>query len=223
MQINVLPPGPPGMLEMTFFSAPSHEAQQFQQQYNQQTYQWYQNHGQAGMDFYQQTQQFHRNYYVDSGLQMAEQMVELGLHAQALDSNFFPSFTNAEQLRVAAPEFQQFLMANPLVQMLYQEGRIEGYADTYVDRECGRVGMANAFYTETVTGLGNWMYEDGVLDQPDTEIVFRELVRDVDTGRDSLKFMEKMRVLQAWGVQAREIAEGNDPTSLDGFKVRSAN
>lgn len=222
MQINILPPGPPGMLEMTFFSPPSQEAQQFQQNYNQQTYQWFQNHGQAGMDFYQQTQQFHHNYYVDSGLQMAEQMVEVGLHAQALDSNFFPMFNTPDELRVAAPEFQNFLMANPLVQMLYNDGRIDGYSDTYVDRECGRVGMDNTYYREVVSGLGNWMYEEGVLEDPSKEIVFRELIRDVDIGRDPLKYMEKLRVLHAWNLQALEVAAGNDVTSIDGFKVRPA-
>lgn len=108
-------------------------------------------------------------------------------------------------LQMARPVMQQYIMAEPSYRKLYHEQRCNGYSDSYVDLEPGRVGEAHSVYrrvmdtvlVDTPTGWEVTMYPDELQEweqalQPDRQKV----------------------ILDAWSLVKRAIGEGVDPGDI---------
>lgn len=108
-------------------------------------------------------------------------------------------------LQMARPVMQQYIMAEPSYRKLYHEQRCNGYSDSYVDLEPGRVGEAHSVYrrvmdtvlVDTPTGWEVTMYPDELQEwehalQPDKQKV----------------------ILNAWSLVKRAIGEGVDPGDI---------
>lgn len=203
------------MVELSIFAPPSRDLMLAQQQHHQHVYQQLQVYGQAGISYYNQSQQTQQNYFRDSGIAVAQTLVNLGEIADSsLDFHIYPIDT-IDQLQQAPVEYQPYLMANPEIRRLYLDGRVEGYVDTYDNSHGNDIGIRHKDYRTVITNAGNWMYED-----PEVHgYYFRECIGNV-MEEDPLKLREKVNVFKAWLIQNNAIAKNIDPTSIDGFDIR---
>ncbi len=112
--------------------------------------------------------------------------------------------------QIAPPTMQRWIMANPVVREMYHDQRIDGYSDTYVDTEPGRVGVDHYDYRRVT---------DGVLrfDNPDPEIAW-EMTRHceiLNEGDRNLELYEKADILDTWDIVEAFMSNGDrDPTSV---------
>ena len=216
MQISVGQPGPPGLMEMNVFGRPSEQSQQFVNNLNQQFLNDARTYGQTGMEFYNRSMQYFDNYASDSGLRMAETMIDLGLVAGNTETTIAPIY-DLEGLRTASVRYQEYLMANVPMRELYLQDRVEGYADTYFNYQGPAIGMDHDPYRMVISGVGRSAYDE-LPEGVDEEYV--TTCQDYDGDGIELSSLEKFNIINAWGVQNAAIAKGMDPSSIDGFKIR---
>lgn len=108
-------------------------------------------------------------------------------------------------LQMARPVMQQYIMAEPSYRKLYHEQRCNGYSDSYVDLEPGRVGEAHSVYrrvmdtvlVDTPTGWEVTMYPD-----------------ELQEWERALQPDEQKVILDAWSLVQRAIGEGVDPGDI---------
>lgn len=108
-------------------------------------------------------------------------------------------------LQMARPVMQQYIMAEPSYRKLYHEQRCNGYSDSYVDLEPGRVGEAHSVYrrvmdtvlVDTPTGWEVTMYPD-----------------ELQEWERALPPDEQKVILDAWSLVQRAIGEGVDPGDI---------
>lgn len=220
MQINIAPPGPPQMMEMSLFGRASPELNAFLQQRSQEvSYRLQNNYGTAGTLFMQQSQQFYQDFAVSSGVKAAESMILSGAATIStnLSENLVPLETY-EQLQAAHSRYQPYLMANPVVRSYYLEERLEGYSETYENREGNNIGWDQVAYREVVSGMNRSSYDFSYISEEEEE--WLTTTQDSLDGEPDLSFLEKVNVINAWHLQNKAIDENIDPTSVDGFKIR---
>lgn len=108
-------------------------------------------------------------------------------------------------LQMARPVMQQYIMAETSYRKLYHEQRCNGYSDSYVDLEPGRVGEAHSVYrrvmdtvlVDTPTGWEVTMYPD-----------------ELQEWERALQTDEQKVILDAWSLVQRAIGEGVDPGDI---------
>lgn len=117
-------------------------------------------------------------------------------------------YTSIAEMQTAAPNMQRWIMACPDVRQLYHSNQLDGYSDTYVDYEPGKVGEDHYDYRRVMDGVvvfdeetDGW-YSDSYLDE----------ITDPDM--DTLDFTEQLNIIRTWEnmrVLLRDHPE--DPTS----------
>jgi hypothetical protein len=68
-------------------------------------------------------------------------------------SNQISPLTTVEELQVAPPRMQRWVMCEPATRLLYQEGRIDGYSESYVDIQPNAVGKDHYDHRLAISGL----------------------------------------------------------------------
>lgn len=116
-----------------------------------------------------------------------------------------------EQMQCAQPVMQNFIMHHPLIYQQWVDGKIEGYADTYVDPEPGRVGHDRAGYRELM---------HGVLQEHDTMAWKASYYTDVHPSKSRLTMRQVAAILDTQDAVLAAIEAGEeDPTSQYGASL----
>jgi hypothetical protein len=217
MQIQIAPPGPAALFDLSVFGRPTAESQQFVHQMNQGFLQRAQNYGAPAQEYFQRSQQFFTQYYETSGYARAETMLSLGIVAGAENSDYLRPLMHLDDLRAASVRYQDYLMANPLIQQAFLDGRIDGYTDTYTHTQGNNLGMQNDRYREVISGQSLHNYGE-LPEDVDEEYVITAQDGMVDA--PELTFIERLNIVDAWTRQNIHHDAGDDSTSIDGFKVR---
>lgn len=102
---------------------------------------------------------------------------------------------------------QQYIMANPTVNHLYEQNRCYGYTDTYFNYEPNTYGKERLDYQRVMTGV--LQFDKG---GDDGYVVHYS---NGDT-QDDLHHMDKISILDTWNVVELLIAREIDPTDPDG-------
>lgn len=119
--------------------------------------------GQSGIDLDQsylsQVNQVFDQY--NSVQAISEAKVALGKATGVLGINAVQELTGVEQWQMATPVMQGWMMANPYLQQLYIDGKIDGYSDSWEMTDPG-VGLENQKYRQVMNGaLVTYKDEDG--------------------------------------------------------------
>lgn len=110
-----------------------------------------------------------------------------------------------EQLQVANPVMQRYIMAEPRLRELYLNESVEGYNDSYVNHHGDSLGTKHYDYRRVTDGV--------VIVHDDHAIVneFYELIPDTDK---ELDIFEKADIIRTWNMVNRALdANEMDPTS----------
>lgn len=116
------------------------------------------------------------------------------------------------QLQHAPLSMQRYLMAEPTIRGLYQQQRVDGYSDTYVDIFPGTIGEEHYDYRRVMDGI---VVEDAEPDENGeygwtATSYLEELLPD----EPDLLLVEQLDILASWGgLKAAVEKGGEDPTS----------
>jgi hypothetical protein len=119
-----------------------------------------------------------------------------------------PLYALAE-LQHAQPQMQRWIMAEPTTRSLFHKQQIDGYSDTYVDMQPGKVGVQHYDYRRAMNGLvvetesGGW-----------TATTFMDQLLPNDR---ALTLGEQIDVQDTWNAMRERIKrKKEDPTSKYG-------
>jgi len=120
-----------------------------------------------------------------------------------------------EDLRAAQVIMQRYIMAEPMLRSYYHKQRCDGYSDTYIDVEPGRVGDDHYDYRRVMDGV--------VVDITDTDGNYewscKNYYEDLHTGDRELTSDEKVDVMNTWDVMKIFVDAGKDPTCIFGGDI----
>lgn len=126
-------------------------------------------------------------------------------------ANEISALDNLLHLQLAKPMMQRFNMAEPETRRMYHAQRIEGYGESYVDLQPGRIGRDHYDYRLATHGIV----------QPDAETAttwsvtqYREELRHEE---DELTAIKRLDIQRSWSsLKSAFVLGGEDPTSKFG-------
>lgn len=110
-------------------------------------------------------------------------------------------------LQQAPLTMQRWIMAEPTLRHRYQQQRVDGYSDTYVDMHPGDVGETHYDYRRVMQGMVQESEEAGW-----TATTWFE---DLLPGDDELDIDEQVDIQTTWAAVVAHLRKGDeDPTSI---------
>lgn len=164
----------------------------------------------AGRAFYQKAQEAFEYINSDHATRL------LRAAGRALDSLYMPDriqpLSTIGHLQHAPPVMQRWIMAEPTLRKLHIAGRVEGYSDSYLDLDPGRVGDQHYDYQRVMQGVvvvDEEPDEDGNRGWTATQYLGGLLPDDRE-----LEFGEQLDIMETWRHVRKHVAKGDDdPTS----------
>ena len=220
MQVNILPPGPPHMMEATVFARPSQEMMNIINARNQEMVYRMQNYyGQAGVEFLNSSDDYYKQYARSTGVEAAEHIALSSQNALNYHTGNIVPLETLEDVQNARGNYLQYLMANPAMTELMIQGRIDAYGDQFINDEGNLVGIQRNAYRAVISGIGESYYNPD-FDQENGEEVWRIASNEEADNGMGLKVSEQINTLRAWKIQNQAILDNIDSSSLDGFEIR---
>ena len=122
--------------------------------------------------------------------------------------NIVTEFHDIEEIRMAQPIMQRYVMAQPDIRNLYHKQRCNGYSDSYVDMEPDEVGRYHYDYRRVMSGI--------IVDDEEDGWKVNMYIHD-DLGEDTrLSSNDKVDIIHTWDLITMFIEAGKDPTSIEG-------
>ena len=97
-----------------------------------------------------------------------------------------------DEIRLASPVMQRYIMACPDIRTLYHNNQCNGFSDTYVDNQPGVVGVDHYDYRRVMNGV---VVHD---EEGDGEIFYSQHIEDLVEGDRELTHGEQVDVLTTW-------------------------
>lgn len=130
--------------------------------------------------------------------------------------NAITKLKTLDEVRAAQPVMQRYIMANPVVREFYQKQRIDGFSDTYLDNEPGKIGSRHYDYRRVTDGI----VQDTQTEEGDYEWVSHQYFEDLFDGDRDLELVEKVDILHTWDIIEMFMKAGQaDPTNPFGGEV----
>ncbi len=126
-------------------------------------------------------------------------------------------FNTLDDLRTAQPIMQRYVMADPVIRQAYFDYRIDGYSDTYVDMQPGKIGVEHYDYRRMMNGI----VQDGTDEHGNYEWCAHIFTDELYEGDRELTLVEKVMAMRA-GDLARMFLEAGkkDPTDVYGGDIK---
>lgn len=123
---------------------------------------------------------------------------------------------NIDDMRSAQAIMQRYIMAQPDIRKLFNDQRCDGYSDTYVDMEPGRIGENHYDYRRVMTGVIVDTEDDEEGNCDSWSKHFLDELRDGDRDLDHL---EKTMIVKTWESIKLMISANQDPTNIFGGEL----
>jgi uncharacterized cupin superfamily protein len=116
------------------------------------------------------------------------------------------NLTTIEDLQIAQHQMRRMVMANPVVRSLYHRQRCDGYSDSYVDADPGKIGWDHYDYCRIM---------NGIVEVTDESWKFTSVAQDLRPGDHELDFHDQFSVVaHTWPALESIMAQAaKDPTS----------
>lgn len=132
-----------------------------------------------------------------------------------LHPNAIIPLTTVTEIQAAKPIMQRYMMAQPDVRELYHQQKCDGYSDSYVDLEPGKVGRNHYDYRRVMEGIIEECIDDNGYKTWSATVYDEDL-----EGEDRhLTFIEKVDILNSWDIMKDAISQSIDPTDIFGGKL----
>jgi hypothetical protein len=116
-----------------------------------------------------------------------------------------------EELQAAQLKMQRYIMAEPTIRQLYISNKCDGYRDTYMDMQPGRISEDHLDYRKVMTGV--------VMDTADGGFIARQYLDELPDGDLELAADERFAILRTWDAVKLALSRGEDPTNPFGGDV----
>lgn len=162
-----------------------------------------------GQKFMQGAHDLYQSIHNSDSVKMAMAIVRN--ITSSLHPNQIRSLETLQCLQAASPVMQRWVMAQPDLRTLYQNHRVEGYSDTYIDVHPGVKGEAHYDYRRVMNGV---IFEEG------GEFVSKHYMESLlETDRE-LTSHEQVDILKTWQiVEMYANARKADPTNPFGGEI----
>lgn len=122
------------------------------------------------------------------------------------DADVIRELTSIAQMQHAPVVMQRYLMADPFIRARYLAQKLDGYSDTYVNKDGNAIGHDHYDYRRLMNGV--------VQDTEDGDWVAWTFFDELVEGDRELEHDEQVILLNSVGNLIRKIREGrDDPTS----------
>lgn len=112
-------------------------------------------------------------------------------------------YITIEKLPEANPTMQRYIMANPKLNLKLKQNLVDGYPDTYFNREPDTYGISRTDYQEVV---------DGVIEHNSVRGVVRYYS---NSGMEELSTLQKIDILRTWDNVELLLSKKLDPTNFE--------
>lgn len=109
-------------------------------------------------------------------------------------------YLTIEKLPEANPTMQKYILANPKLNLKLKQNLVDGYSDTYFNREPDTYGISRTDYQEVV---------DGVLESNSVRGIVRHYS---NSGMEELSTLQKIDILRTWDNVELMLSKKLDPT-----------
>lgn len=124
---------------------------------------------------------------------------------------------NLEQLQTATPKMQRFIMSNPVIRQLHMDGRIDGYSETYVDIQPGKIGFQHYDYRVATHGIVMATVDEA---GQATKYEVTQYKTDLAPWDEELSVRNRIDIHRTWAVGLANLIEGEEePTTRFGGKL----
>lgn len=153
--------------------------------------------------FYQRAQQLYHSVYNEQSINFAK--AALNQVRGIFQPDVIRPLVDIENLQIAGSQMQRWVMTNPAVREVYHNQRCDGYSDSYIDQEPGKIGWEHYDYRRVMNGIAQ-VEPDGPL--------FTHVYEQLKPGDTELDFTDQVSILQTWGALEHFMrAAHKDPTS----------
>lgn len=170
--------------------------------------------GDIGRQFVQTATNIYNNYVSPDALARVRNII---YHvSDNKEQQIISELVRIEEIQKASTTMQRWIMACPEVRTLYHQQKIDGYSDTYVDKEPDAVGYVHYDYRLVTEGVLRYTYdEDGEINGT---IISQYWMEDQLEENDRLLSIdEKVDILSTWDVIRGYLNHTDlDPTSPGG-------
>ena len=124
--------------------------------------------------------------------------------------NTIHDMATVEDLRLAQPLMQRYIMAEPTLREKFRKQQVDGYSNTYVDIEPGLYGSAQYDYRQVMSGVVQDFVDESGEDSWKSVNYFHELHPD----DNELSITDKHTVLKVWDLVRMALDAEVDPTDI---------
>lgn len=125
-----------------------------------------------------------------------------------LNNDVIRPLESMEDAYGASPLMQRWIMAEPGLRELLIQQRCEGFPDTYVDLDPGRVGPLHRDYRLAMSGL--------VQDDEDAAFAVTYYPEELMEGEKPLEHLDQVAIQGIFAFVQCAVAQGKDPSSTTG-------
>jgi len=159
----------------------------------------------AGMNFFADARSIYDRFNGSEAMRLARAAINKA--GSVFQTNIIRAIWESSEFQNAPLCMQRYIIAEPSVRKLFNEQRIDGYSDTYVDMHPGTIGESHYDYRQVMNGIVT-IDEDGL-----------ELTRffpdELLEGDRELDLSEKADILNSWKHVASLMKFGDrDATSV---------
>ena len=164
----------------------------------------------AGQAFFQRAKEVYDRFNSSEAVNAARAAIrKLG---NVFQTNEITDIWDICVMQNAPPITQRFIMAEPTLRGLYHQQRVDGYSETYVDVQPGKIGNDHYDYRRATDGIVQEIQDDD-----EYEWKMTTWAEDIHDGDRELTLDEKHDVQMLWHRVKFFISRGKeDPTSAFG-------
>ena len=210
MQLNVIRGGSPQMFNALLFpEAPPETKEWIREQFNNAS-----SHlTEMGRNFMEGAADLYRRLNDPMIAKMARRAVRgfAGLG----HPNMIAKLTTITEIQAAKPVMQRYIMALPELRRLYHQQRCDGYSDSYVDHQPGKVGDAHYDYCRVMNGIIQ-EYQDEAGNDTWKVVMYPD---DLEEGDRELDLDEQSAILTCWEIAREALRQKIDPSDVFNGKL----
>lgn len=125
--------------------------------------------------------------------------------------NAIIAFDTIPQIQAAKPLMQRYIMAEPEIRDLYHRQLCDGYSDSYVDYEPGKIGEDHYDWRRVMNGIIRDIDDDSKDSKPWKAVMYCE---DLHEGDMELQIDQQASILAVHDLVRQAIFGKTDPTDI---------
>lgn len=210
MQVNVINSDSLSSIDYLLYPEQNQNNQQF---FYDQVSKFSQGLTEVGRSFMETSRDIYNMINDSSAVRMAKAAIRAAVGI--FHPNTIYQINTLDEIRSAQAMMQRYIMAEPTIREYYNSQRCDGFSDTYLDVEPGKIGESHYDYRRVMTGvITDTTNQDGV-----DESWCKTYFEDLREGDRELDHAEKVAIMNTWDMVRLFVGQNQDPTNIFGGEL----